>query len=129
MINKRHLIEDEGNLNQSGRLKLCLGEMANTVCCTEVDPTTEAHTSLSNASSASGEKKQENSLRMRKDCFQYASKTRRPKCVLPYKISPSELVFGKLPSFRSIPSLHRHLRMRMELNKYAIIQTDRQSAR
>ncbi|GBN76203.1 hypothetical protein AVEN_195710-1, partial [Araneus ventricosus] len=36
---------DEGNLNQSGRLILCLGEMANTVCCTAVDPITEAHTS------------------------------------------------------------------------------------
>ncbi|GBM27478.1 Synaptotagmin-7 [Araneus ventricosus] len=54
---------------------------------------------------------------MRRDCFQYASKTRRPKCLLPYKISSPELVYGKLPSFRSIPSLHRHLRMRMELNK------------
>ncbi|GBL87485.1 Fatty acyl-CoA reductase 1 [Araneus ventricosus] len=54
---------------------------------------------------------------MRTDCFQYASKTRRPKCLLPYKSSPPELVFGKLPSFRSIPSFHRHLRMRMELNK------------
>ncbi|GBN14430.1 hypothetical protein AVEN_177771-1 [Araneus ventricosus] len=28
---------------------------------------------------------------------------RLPKCLLPYKISP-ELVFGKLPSFRSVPS-------------------------
>ncbi|GBM55275.1 hypothetical protein AVEN_272345-1 [Araneus ventricosus] len=54
---------------------------------------------------------------MRRDCFQYASKTRRPKCLRPYNISPPELVFGKQPSFRSIPSLHRHLRMRMELNK------------
>ncbi|GBO03267.1 hypothetical protein AVEN_161159-1 [Araneus ventricosus] len=54
---------------------------------------------------------------MRIGCFQYASKTRRPKCLLPYKISPPELVFGKLSSFRSIPSLHRHLRMCMELNK------------
>ncbi|GBN90503.1 N-acetylgalactosaminyltransferase 6 [Araneus ventricosus] len=35
-------------------------------------------------------------------------KRRRPKCLLPYKISPPELVFGKLPSFRSVPSLHRH---------------------
>ncbi|GBM49133.1 hypothetical protein AVEN_179743-1 [Araneus ventricosus] len=47
MINKQHLIADEGNLNQSGRLILCLGEMANNVCCTAVDPTTEAHISLS----------------------------------------------------------------------------------
>ncbi|GBM93129.1 hypothetical protein AVEN_56418-1 [Araneus ventricosus] len=75
-----------------------------------------------NASSACGEENRRiacslNSLRMRRDCFQYASKTRRPKCLLPYKISPPELVFAKLPSFRSIPSLHRHLRMRMELNK------------
>ncbi|GBL61332.1 hypothetical protein AVEN_228589-1, partial [Araneus ventricosus] len=46
MINKQHLIADDGNLNQSGRLILCLGEMANTFCCTAVDPTTEAHTSL-----------------------------------------------------------------------------------
>ncbi|GBN59497.1 hypothetical protein AVEN_38793-1 [Araneus ventricosus] len=53
-------------------------------------------------------RKQENSLRMRRDCFQHASETRRPKCLLPYKISPPELVFGKLPSFRSAPSLHRH---------------------
>ncbi|GBN71365.1 hypothetical protein AVEN_21439-1 [Araneus ventricosus] len=29
---------------------------------------------------------------MRSDCFQYASKTRRPKCLLPYKMSPPELV-------------------------------------
>ncbi|GBO01227.1 Transposable element Tc1 transposase [Araneus ventricosus] len=48
MINKQHLIADEGNLNQSGRLMLCLGEMANTLCYTAVDPTTEAHTSLRN---------------------------------------------------------------------------------
>ncbi|GBM13969.1 hypothetical protein AVEN_152392-1 [Araneus ventricosus] len=47
MINKQHLIADEGNLNQLGRLILGLGEMANTVCCTALDPTTEAHTSLS----------------------------------------------------------------------------------
>ncbi|GBN35285.1 hypothetical protein AVEN_125581-1 [Araneus ventricosus] len=48
MISKQHLIADEGNLNQPGRLTLtlCLGEMANTVCCTAVDPTTETHTSL-----------------------------------------------------------------------------------
>ncbi|GBN56049.1 hypothetical protein AVEN_12267-1 [Araneus ventricosus] len=63
---------------------------------------------------------------MRRDCFQYASKTRRPKCLLPYKTSPPELVFGKLPCFRSIPSLHRHLRMRMELNKitYELAEQD-----
>ncbi|GBO23065.1 hypothetical protein AVEN_169001-1 [Araneus ventricosus] len=66
-----------------------------------------------NASSACGEENRRiacslNSLRMRRDCFKYASKTRLPKCLLPYKISPPELVFGKLPSFRSVPSLHRH---------------------
>ncbi|GBN30329.1 hypothetical protein AVEN_121673-1, partial [Araneus ventricosus] len=48
---------------------------------------------------------------MSRDCFQYASKTRRPKCLLPYKISPPELVFGKLPSF----GVSLLLRMRMEL--------------
>ncbi|GBN55718.1 hypothetical protein AVEN_169273-1 [Araneus ventricosus] len=48
MINKQHLIADDGNLNQSGRLILCLGEMADTVCCTAVDATTEAHTSVRN---------------------------------------------------------------------------------
>ncbi|GBM09886.1 hypothetical protein AVEN_145207-1, partial [Araneus ventricosus] len=42
MINKQHLIADEGNLNQSRRLILCLGEMVNTVCYTAVDPTTKA---------------------------------------------------------------------------------------
>ncbi|GBM36267.1 hypothetical protein AVEN_262045-1, partial [Araneus ventricosus] len=56
-----------------------------------------------NASSACGEENRRiacslNSLRMRRDCFQYASKTRRPKCLLTYKISPPELVFGKLQS-------------------------------
>ncbi|GBM17384.1 hypothetical protein AVEN_13259-1 [Araneus ventricosus] len=66
-----------------------------------------------NVSSACGEENRRiacslNSLRMRRDCLQYASKTRRPKCLLPYKISPPELVFGKLPSFWSVPSLHRH---------------------
>ncbi|GBM69285.1 hypothetical protein AVEN_86623-1 [Araneus ventricosus] len=45
MISKPHLIADERNLSPSGRLILCLGEMANTVCCTAVDPTTEVHTS------------------------------------------------------------------------------------
>ncbi|GBM00143.1 hypothetical protein AVEN_176389-1 [Araneus ventricosus] len=54
MINKPHLIADEGNLNQSGRLILYLGEMANTVCCAAVDPTTEAHTSLSRHTSVFG---------------------------------------------------------------------------
>ncbi|GBN22998.1 hypothetical protein AVEN_129469-1 [Araneus ventricosus] len=86
----------------------------------------------SNASSACGEENRRiacslNSLLMPRDCFQYASKTRRPKCLLPYKISPSELVFGKLPSFRSIPSLHRHLRMRMEYGEQVGYYTDRQT--
>ncbi|GBN16999.1 hypothetical protein AVEN_140115-1 [Araneus ventricosus] len=47
IINKTHPIADKGNLNLSGRLMLRLGEMASTVCCTSVDPTMEAHTSLS----------------------------------------------------------------------------------
>ncbi|GBN97576.1 hypothetical protein AVEN_272835-1 [Araneus ventricosus] len=42
----RKRYKNEGNPRQSGRLILCLGKMDNTVCCTAIDPTTEAHTSL-----------------------------------------------------------------------------------
>ncbi|GBN74663.1 Plexin A3 [Araneus ventricosus] len=54
MIDKQHLIADEGNLNQSGRLILCLGEMANTVCCTDMDPTIEAHVRSKGTTGTSG---------------------------------------------------------------------------
>ncbi|GBM58427.1 Protein NYNRIN [Araneus ventricosus] len=83
---------------------------------------------VSNASSACGEENRRIACARAEIA---SSKTRRPKCLLPYKILPPELVFGKLPSFRSVPSLHRHLPLRtpMELIKYTIIQTDRQSAR